>query len=101
NGQASYQGEGSALGVALNFPTDVVVDKNGNVYVNDTQNFRIRKITPQGVISTVAGNGTQGTSGEGVPAASSPIGSIEGMALDSQGNLYLAEFSTNRVRKLS
>jgi uncharacterized protein (TIGR03437 family) len=101
NGQASYQGEGSALGVALNFPTDVVVDKNGNVYVNDTQNFRIRRITPQGVISTVAGNGTQGTSGENVPAASSPIGSVEGMALDSQGNLYLAEFSTNRVRRLS
>jgi len=101
NGQSGYQGEGNALAVPLNFPTDVAVDKNGNVYVNDTQNFRIRKITPQGVISTVAGNGTQGTSGDNVPAASSPIGSIEGMALDSQGSLYLAEFSTSRVRRLA
>jgi uncharacterized protein (TIGR03437 family) len=100
NGKAGYQGEGNPLSVSLNFPLDVAVDKTGNVYVNDSQNFRIRKIS-QGVISTIAGTGKQGASGENVPASSSAIGAVEGIALDAQGNLYFAEFSSSRVRRIS
>lgn len=101
-GQAGFQGDGGpALGASLNFPTDLAVDASGNIYVGDNQNFRIRKISPQGSITTIAGTGTAGAAGENVPAASSPIGDVEALAVDSQGNLYLAEFSSDRVRRIS
>ena len=93
--------EGVALSASFNAPTDVIVDDSGNVYVNDDQNHLIRRITPQGTVSTVCGQaGVSGMSGENVPCAGAPIGSVEAMALDAQGNLYFAENQLQRVRKV-
>jgi uncharacterized protein (TIGR03437 family) len=101
NGTAGFTGDGPALSGSLNYPLDLAVDTSGNVYVNDNQNYRIRKITPQGSLTTVAGTGTEGVSSDNVPAAGAPIGDVEGLAVDAQGNVYFAEFSTNRVRRIS
>ena len=102
-GVAGYQGDGgNPLNALLSFPTDIVVDRTGNIYFNDSGSFHIRKITAQNVISTVAGNGKDSPlAGESVAAASSAIGDVEGMAVDSQGSLYFSEFSNNRVRRLT
>ncbi|HTX34879.1 MAG TPA: hypothetical protein VME43_07655 [Bryobacteraceae bacterium] len=101
NGTPAFTGDGPALTESLNYPTDVAVDAAGNVYVNDNQNYRIRKITPQGNMTTIAGTGVEGISSDNVPAAGSPIGDVEGLAVDAQGDVYFAEFSTSRVRRIS
>jgi len=79
-------------------PSDVVVDAKGNLYVADTDNHRIRKITPEGVVSTLAG-GTRGFSdGTGTEAW---FNSPSGVAVDNSGNVYVADSVNNRVRKIT
>ena len=102
-GHPGFSGDGGpAVNASFNFPSDVAVDSGGNVYVNDNRNFVIRKITPQGVISTVAGTGVAAASAAlGTSALASPLADIEGMAVDAQGNLYLADFTYSRVLRVS
>jgi len=102
NGAIGFSGEGGpATSASLNFPGGLVVDGNGDVYFSDDENNRIRKITPGGTISTVAGNGTKGFSGDGGPATSAMLRNQFGVALDAAGNLYIADTLNHRVRKVS
>src|SRR5262249_32145932 len=110
NGQAGFGGDGGpASEASLNMPGSVAVDAEGNVYVADWQNERIRKINPAGIISTVAGNGRRGFSGDGGPAVDASLdliatawpGGAGGIAVDGAGNLYIADTNNHRVRKVN
>jgi uncharacterized protein (TIGR03437 family) len=84
----------------LDYPAGVAVDSAGNLYIADEGNHRIRRVS-NGVITTVAGNGTQGLSGDGGPATNAQLGSPTGVAVDSAGNLYIADTADERIRKVS
>ena len=86
---------------ALDRPEGVALDGAGNIYIADTSNHRIRKVTPDGVISTAAGTGTLGFSGDNGPAASARLNAPSGVALDGAGNLYIADTSNHRIRKVT
>ena len=102
NGTAGFAGDGGAATAAeLTTPFDVVVDGSGNVYFTDHGNHRLRKITPAGIISTVAGNGTAGYSGDGGPATAAEINNPYGVAIDGSGNIYIADYYNNRIRKVT
>lgn len=101
NGNVGFAGDGgSALQAAFDNPTSISTDLNGNLYVLDLGNNRIRKITTAGIVSTVAGYGQSGVGAEGISAITSPIAPVD-IATDSAGNLYLAEASYGRIRKVS
>ena len=101
NGTRGYSGDGGpASNAELNYPIDVAVDASGNLYIADQYNNRIRKVGTNGVITTVAGNGTQGYSGDGGPATSAELNQPEGVALDASGNLFIADFGNSRIRKV-
>ena len=101
NGTPGFGGDGGPSASAqVSFPGAVATDASGNVYFSDTGNQRVRKIV-NGVISTVAGNGTAGYSGDGSAATSATLNSPGGLAFDHAGNLYIADFSNNVVRKVS
>jgi uncharacterized protein (TIGR03437 family) len=84
----------------LNQPWGVAVDSAGNLYIADTGNDRVRKVS-NGVLTTVAGNGTMGFSGDGGPATSAGLWAPTAVALDSSGNLYIADDDNYRVREVS
>ena len=79
----------------------MAVDSAGNLYIGDTFNNVIRKVNTSGTITTVAGNGTAGYSGDGSPATSAELNQPDGVALDSAGNLYIADTKNSVIRKLS
>jgi len=98
SGSAGF-GDGTGSGASFKDPSALAVDTVGNVYVADTQNNRIRKITPAGVVSTLAGSGVAGFSdGKGKSAS---FKSPTGIALDSSGNVYVADWGNNRLRKIT
>jgi sugar lactone lactonase YvrE len=100
-GVVGYSGDGGqATSAQLNGPVGIALDAQGNLYISDRDNHRIRKVSG-GIITTVAGTGVQGYSGDGGQATSAQINSVYGIALDAQGNLYLADYGGNRVRKVS
>jgi uncharacterized protein (TIGR03437 family) len=90
----------SALAASLNQPTGIAVDSAGNLYIADRNNYRIRKVS-NGIITTVAGSGTAGFSGDNGPATSAKLNLPSGIAVDSTGNLYIADVSNYRIRKVS
>jgi uncharacterized protein (TIGR03437 family) len=101
NGSIGYSGDGGpATSAALFYPMDVAVDKAGNVYIADQNANVIRQVNTAGVITTVAGNGNAHTSGDGGPATSAEIDGPYSVAVDSAGNIYIAEFVSSRVRKV-
>ena len=91
---------GPAISACLSEPQGLTVDSLGNLYIGDTNDFRVRKVDTQGVITTVAGNGTAGYTGDGGPATSAEIGHPEGIGVDSAGNLYIGDGDNFRVRKV-
>jgi sugar lactone lactonase YvrE len=114
----SFAGDGGpATAATLWNPTDVAFDHQGNLYIADHNNNRVRKVDPQGVITTVAGNGTAGFAGDGGPATAAQLNTVtpyvstpqgaggpnQGMtiAVDAAGNLYIADRGNARVRKLN
>jgi sugar lactone lactonase YvrE len=92
---------GAATSAQLVNPWGVAVDGAGNLFIADTSNNRIRKVTVDGIITTVAGTGTRGFSGDGGPATSAQLSVPEGVAVDGAGNLFIAEFNNQRIRKVT
>ncbi|MBV8842441.1 MAG: hypothetical protein JO307_06485 [Bryobacterales bacterium] len=100
-GTAAFTGDNVlATFSALNKPRGVAIDPSGNIYVADTDNNRIRKIDSHGIITTVAGTGVPGFSGDGGPATRAQLNSPRGIALDASGNLYIADYLNSRVREI-
>ena len=87
-GADGYNDEGTATSKRVNYPQGVWADASGNIYVADTNNHRIRKFTVGGNISTVAGTGIAGYSGDGGAATSAKINSPQGVSVDAAGNIY-------------
>ena len=81
-------------------PRNSAFGKDGNYYVADQGNHMIRKIDTNGVITTVAGNGTEGFDGDGGPATEAKINNPRGVTVDSKGNLYISDTANNRIRKV-
>src|SRR5262249_4276015 len=84
-----------------NFPNSIAMDGAGNLFVADTDSQRIRKITPSGIVSTVAGNGSAGFAGDGGPATTAGLNYPAGGAVDDKGNLFIADTRNNRIRKVT
>jgi sugar lactone lactonase YvrE len=102
NGTSGFSGDnGAAATATLSEPFGVAVDAVGNLYIADTSNHRIRKVDASGVITTVAGNGTESFSGDGGPATSAALNTPIGVAVDVAGNLYIADAFNNRIRKVN
>jgi sugar lactone lactonase YvrE len=97
----SVQCQTPALSVPLLLPLAIVFDASGNLYFAETANHIIRKVDTAGNISTIAGTGTQGFSGDNGPASSATLDSPQGLALDSANNLYIADTHNHRIRKLN
>jgi uncharacterized protein (TIGR03437 family) len=92
---------GPAANADLNLPAALAMDASGNLYILDFGNQRVRRITPAGIISTVAGNGRQGFSGDGGPAVSASLSMQDnGLAFDAAGNLYISDWANNRIRRV-
>jgi uncharacterized protein (TIGR03437 family) len=101
NGIAGFSGDaGAATAAQLNQPSAVAVDSAGNLYIADTGNNRIRKVVG-GTISTIAGNGTAGYSGDNGVAANAELNQPLGIAFDASGNFYIADSANNRIRKIA
>jgi len=101
NGAEGYSGDGGAgYNAALNRPAGVAVDADGNIYFSDTYNSRIRKVDVFDNITTVAGNGSYGYSGDGGRATNANLYYPGGLVLDGSGNLFIADTSNNRIRKV-
>jgi sugar lactone lactonase YvrE len=103
---ATVAGGGAGDGVpapfaSLNGPAGVATDANGNVYIADQNNHRIRKVAAgNGVITTVAGSGTLGSSGDNGPATAARLNFPAGVAVDSGGNIYIADRDNHKIRKV-
>jgi sugar lactone lactonase YvrE len=103
NGKLGFSGDnGPATSAELSGPEGVAVDTSGNLYITDGGNCRIRKVTlSTGTITTVAGNGTCGYTGDNGPATSAEIGDADAVAVDSSGNFYFAEQGLDVIRKVT
>ena len=102
NGIDGFGGDsGPAVDAALNFPEGVAVDGSGNLYIADTQNHRVRMVSPGGTITTVAGSGTATFAGDGGPAASATLNAPTAVAVDAGGDLYIGDFENGRIRRVS
>jgi uncharacterized protein (TIGR03437 family) len=101
-GEAGYAGDGGqATAAKLNGPRGLAVDAKGNLYIGDGWNFRVRRVAPDGTISTIAGTGVHGASGDAGPASGAQVGVVQSIAVDAQGNLFLADVYNHRVRKIA
>ncbi len=100
-GNASFGGDnGPAIAAQLYDPQGLVVDTGGNLYIADTMNNRIRKVTPGGIITTIAGNGLPGALGDNGPATAAELNYPTRLALDPAGNLYITDVFNFRIRKI-
>jgi sugar lactone lactonase YvrE len=100
-GTAAYSGDGGpATAAELSDPSQIKIDFKGNLYIADARNNRIRMVNTAGIISTIAGNGIAGFSGDGGQATSSELNLAYGVALDAADNIYIADYNNNRIRKI-
>ncbi len=101
DGTAGYSGDGGPATTAqLSSPVSVTLDDSGNLYIADYNNYSIRKVNTAGVISTYAGTGVGGYTGDGGPATSATFGRLGGMAFDKFGNLFIAD-DNSRIREVN
>ncbi len=98
--RGGFVGGGSAADARFNYPRAVAADARGNVYVADTRNQRVRKIDPMGTITTIAGTGERGYSGDGGPAVDAQLYSPNGLLVDVAGNVYISDSANSSVRKI-
>ena len=102
SGANGYSGDGGAATAAkLSYPSGIAVDAAGNVYIADYMNTAIRKVTPSGIISTVAGNGIVGYTGDGGAATAARLANPRGVAVDGAGNIYIPDYGNNVIRKVN
>jgi len=99
---AGFNGEsGPATAIQLNSPVDVCLDANGNLYISDQLNHRVRRVTPGGMMSTIAGSGSTGSfSGDGGLPTMATLNTPTGLAADLAGNIYVVDVGNNRVRRI-
>jgi NHL repeat len=96
-----YSGDGGpATSAELDSPQSVAVDASGDVFIADTYNNVIREVTPNGTITTIAGNGQAGYTGDGGPATSAELNDPSGVAVDAVGDVYIADSSNNVIRRV-
>jgi hypothetical protein len=101
NGTVGYSGDGGvATSAELNAPVGIAIDNHGNIYIADQNNYVIRKVNTLGIITTIAGNGTFGFNGDGIAATSAELNQPSGVTVDAIGNIYIADWNNNRVRKV-
>jgi NHL repeat len=102
SGSQGFGGDGGPAATAqLWGPQGVAVDASGNLFIADSDNQRIRRVTPQGTIITVAGGGSQGFSGDGGPAVAAQLWGPQGVAADASGNLFIADSRNQRIRRVT
>ena len=100
-GERGFSGDGGpATEAQLNFPQGLALDGAGNLYIADRFNARIRRVDPSGIITTIAGTGERSFGGDGGPATEATMSSPWGLALDGMGNLYIADTSDHRIRRV-
>jgi sugar lactone lactonase YvrE len=99
-GTSGYNGEGGAAYVNFSFPQGIAIDNVGNIYITEANANRIRKINTLGMTTTIAGTGTAGYNGDHIQATTAKINLPVGLRIDAQGNLYFADASNNRIRKI-
>jgi uncharacterized protein (TIGR03437 family) len=100
NGNPKFSGDNGPATSAQLDPAAVAVDSQGNLYIADSINYRIRKIDTNGIITTIAGNGTEGYVGDNGPATSAEIDFVVDVAVDNAGNVYVADYFNYEVRKI-
>jgi uncharacterized protein (TIGR03437 family) len=100
-GSSQIGDSGPATAAQLGNIQGIAVDRLGNLYLSDTDNHRVRKVSSSGVITTIVGTGIAGFSGDGGPAASAQLNLPYGLAADLSGNLYIADLGNNRVRRIA
>lgn len=102
NGSASFTGDGgAATSASLNQPYGIAVATNGDLFIADTANYRVRRVNAAtGLISTYAGIGSGGPIGDGGPATSANLSNVLDLAIDLKGNVFLAEWGRLRIRRI-
>jgi len=102
NGAPGFCGDGGpATSACLNFPSAIAINADGNLFIADTPNHRVRQVDAQtGIITTVAGNGRPGFCGDGGPGVDGCLTNPKGVAVDAGGNLFIADSDNNRIRRL-
>jgi len=101
NGIGGFSGDGgSAMQASLAYPEGVAVAADGSLYIAEASNHRIRRIDPDGIITTVAGNGTYRFSGDGGPAVQAGLGFPRGVAVAADGSLYITDWWNHRIRRV-
>ncbi|MBN8884747.1 MAG: Ig-like domain repeat protein [Rudaea sp.] len=102
NGVKGFGGDGGpAVAAKMDSPNGIALDNAGNLYIADQFNQRIRKVATNGTISTIAGNGNFDYSGDGGPATSATLGMPAAVTFDGAGNLYIADSSNQRIRRVA
>ena len=100
-GRLGFSGDGGpATAARLRFPSGVATDDAGSLYIADQHNQRIRKVDSSGIITTIAGTGARGYGGDGGPAAQARLNHPHGVATDGAGNVYIADYGNQRIRKV-
>jgi sugar lactone lactonase YvrE len=99
--QQSTGDGGLATEAGLRFPSDVAVDKDGNLYITEDESHRVRKVDTHGIISTLAGTGENGFGGDGGSATDAIFNYPQGVSVDDEGNVYIADSDNNRIRKVA
>jgi sugar lactone lactonase YvrE len=102
NGNIGAAGDaGPATNASLFSPSSIALDMVGNLFIADTANHRIRRVTPNGIITTVAGNGAAGFSGDNGVAVAASLNNPLGVTIDRAGNMFIADTFNNRIRRVS
>ncbi len=100
-GASGYSGDGgSATQAQLGYPTGIALGPDGSLYIADAGNNRVRRVGPDGIITTVAGTGALGHGGDGGPATQAQLGYPTGIALGPDGSLYIADRNNSRIRRV-